>query len=158
MLHKSSLFSYALLMLLTSAFSSQGQIKPVIPSQTKVPTNALLTDKLVPIDKTKLLEARRIIANPQWTFTLTKPEVTAANSTMAFAKNRPGRNFAEELAVIKNQRYSTAEGDLARGASALAVPRVWAAIMENFRQQDGSVAIPSVLHPYMRGTTVIHAK
>jgi hypothetical protein len=89
MLHKRSLFSYAMLMLLTSAFSSQGQIKPVIPSQTKVPTNALLTDKLVPIDKTKLLEARRIIANPQWTFTLTKPEVTAANSTMAFAKNRP---------------------------------------------------------------------
>jgi seryl-tRNA synthetase len=43
-------------------------------------------------------------------------------------------------------------------ASALAVPRVWAAIMENFRQEDGSVAIPSVLHPYMRGTTVIHAK
>jgi seryl-tRNA synthetase len=43
-------------------------------------------------------------------------------------------------------------------ASALAVPRVWAAIMENFRQADGSVAIPSVLHPYMRGTTVIHPK
>jgi seryl-tRNA synthetase len=43
-------------------------------------------------------------------------------------------------------------------ASALAVPRVWAAIMENFRQEDGSVAIPSVLHPYMRGTTVIHPK
>ena len=43
-------------------------------------------------------------------------------------------------------------------ASALAVPRVWAAIMENFRQEDGSVVIPSVLHPYMRGTTVIHPK
>ena len=43
-------------------------------------------------------------------------------------------------------------------ASALAVPRVWAAIMENFRQEDGSVAIPSVLYPYMRGTTVIHPK
>ena len=43
-------------------------------------------------------------------------------------------------------------------ASALAVPRVWAAIMENFRQEDGSVAIPSVLHPYMRSTTVIHPK
>ena len=40
-------------------------------------------------------------------------------------------------------------------ASALAVPRVWAAIMENFRQADGSVAIPAALHPYMRGTTVI---
>jgi seryl-tRNA synthetase len=43
-------------------------------------------------------------------------------------------------------------------ASALAVPRVWAAIMENFRQEDGSVAIPAVLHPYMRGTTVIRTK
>jgi seryl-tRNA synthetase len=43
-------------------------------------------------------------------------------------------------------------------ASALAVPRVWAAIMENFRQKDGSVVIPAVLHPYMRGTTVIHPK
>ena len=43
-------------------------------------------------------------------------------------------------------------------ASALAVPRVWAAIMENFRQEDGSVEIPTVLHPYMRGTTVIHPK
>jgi seryl-tRNA synthetase len=40
-------------------------------------------------------------------------------------------------------------------ASALAVPRVWAAILENFRQPDGSVAIPAALHPYMRGITVI---
>jgi seryl-tRNA synthetase len=39
--------------------------------------------------------------------------------------------------------------------SALAVPRVWAAIVENFRQPDGTVAIPAVLHPYMRGATVI---
>ena len=41
--------------------------------------------------------------------------------------------------------------------SALAVPRVWAAILENFRQADGSVAIPEVLWPYMRGATVIAA-
>jgi seryl-tRNA synthetase len=40
-------------------------------------------------------------------------------------------------------------------ASALAVPRVWAAIVENFRNTDGSVTIPEVLHPYLRGLTVI---
>jgi seryl-tRNA synthetase len=39
--------------------------------------------------------------------------------------------------------------------SALAVPRVWAAIIENYRQADGSVAVPRVLLPYMRGATVI---
>jgi seryl-tRNA synthetase len=42
--------------------------------------------------------------------------------------------------------------------SALAVPRVWAAIIENYRQPDGSVVIPEVLLPYMRGATVIPAK
>jgi seryl-tRNA synthetase len=39
--------------------------------------------------------------------------------------------------------------------SALAVPRVWAAIVENYRQPDGSVAVPEVLHPYMRGAVTI---
>ena len=39
--------------------------------------------------------------------------------------------------------------------SALAVPRVWAAIMENYRQADGSVTVPEVLRKYMRGLEVI---
>ena len=39
--------------------------------------------------------------------------------------------------------------------SALAVPRVWAAIVENCRQADGTVVVPDVLRPYMRGITVI---
>ena len=42
--------------------------------------------------------------------------------------------------------------------SALAVPRVWAAIVENFRQSDGSIRVPDILAPYMRGITVITAK
>jgi seryl-tRNA synthetase len=39
--------------------------------------------------------------------------------------------------------------------SALAVPRVWAAICEVHRQPDGSVRIPAALVPYMRGATQI---
>ena len=39
--------------------------------------------------------------------------------------------------------------------SALAVPRVWAAILETHRQSDGTVAIPEVLRPYMRGIETI---
>ncbi len=41
--------------------------------------------------------------------------------------------------------------------SALAVPRVWAAIIENHRNEDGSITIPEVLHPYMRGLTTIES-
>jgi seryl-tRNA synthetase len=39
--------------------------------------------------------------------------------------------------------------------SALAVPRVWAALVEQGRQPDGSVTLPKVLHPYLRGATGI---
>lgn len=42
--------------------------------------------------------------------------------------------------------------------SALAVPRVWAAICEVHRQPDGSVRIPDVLVPYMRGATEIRPR
>ena len=42
--------------------------------------------------------------------------------------------------------------------SALAVPRVWAAICEVHRQPDGSVRIPAALGPYMRGATQISAR
>ncbi len=42
--------------------------------------------------------------------------------------------------------------------SALAVPRVWAALVEQGRQADGSVALPEVLHPYLRGATSIPAR
>jgi seryl-tRNA synthetase len=42
--------------------------------------------------------------------------------------------------------------------SALAVPRVWAAIVETYHQADGSVAIPEVLWPYCRGHQTIPAR
>ena len=42
--------------------------------------------------------------------------------------------------------------------SALAVPRVLAAILENYRLPDGSVAVPDVLLPYMRGMRAIGPK
>jgi seryl-tRNA synthetase len=41
--------------------------------------------------------------------------------------------------------------------SALAVPRVWAAIIETYRNADGSVTVPEVLRPYMRGLEQIES-
>ena len=39
--------------------------------------------------------------------------------------------------------------------SALAVPRIWAALVETLRQPDGSIKLPAKLHPYFRGQTSI---
>ena len=41
--------------------------------------------------------------------------------------------------------------------SALAVPRVWAAIVETHRTEAGTVRVPEPLLPYMRGITEIGA-
>ena len=39
--------------------------------------------------------------------------------------------------------------------SALAWARIWAALVETGRQADGSVVLPEVLAPYLRGQVVI---
>ena len=41
--------------------------------------------------------------------------------------------------------------------SGLAVGRTLVAILENYQQEDGSVAVPAVLQPYMGGLEVIAA-
>ena len=71
--------------------------------------------------------------------------------------------FSDYQARRGNIRYRPAEGKGTEmvhtlNGSALAVPRVWAAIVETYRQPDGSVAIPEALHPYTRGATVIRPK
>ena len=42
--------------------------------------------------------------------------------------------------------------------SALAVGRTLIAVMENYQQEDGSIAVPAVLQPYMGGLTRIGAR
>jgi seryl-tRNA synthetase len=59
------------------------------------------------------------------------------------------RPHAEAGAKPANETVHTLNG------SALAVPRVWAAIVETYRNPDGSVTVPDVLHPYLRGATII---
>ena len=39
--------------------------------------------------------------------------------------------------------------------SGLALPRTIVAIMENYQNKDGTITIPEVLRPYMRGQEVI---
>jgi seryl-tRNA synthetase len=68
--------------------------------------------------------------------------------------------FSDYQARRANIRYRPAEkgGTLVvhtLNGSALAVPRVWAAVVETHRQPDGSVAVPEALWPYFRGARVI---
>jgi seryl-tRNA synthetase len=66
-------------------------------------------------------------------------------------------DYQARRADIRFKRSGTKGTEIANtlNGSALAVPRVWAAILENHRNEDGTVNIPAALHPYMRGATVI---
>jgi seryl-tRNA synthetase len=71
--------------------------------------------------------------------------------------------FSDYQARRANIRYRPSGGGQTimchtLNGSALAVPRVWAAVVETGRQPDGSVELPAVLYPYLRGATGIAAR
>jgi seryl-tRNA synthetase len=69
-------------------------------------------------------------------------------------------NFEDYQARRANIRYRPGPEERPRfvhtlNGSGLAVGRTWAAVLENFQQEDGSVVIPGVLRAYMGGLEVI---
>jgi seryl-tRNA synthetase len=66
--------------------------------------------------------------------------------------------FTDYQARRANIRYRAESGTAfvhTLNGSALAVPRVLAALLEHYRNADGSVSVPEVLIPYCRGVTKI---
>jgi len=67
-------------------------------------------------------------------------------------------NFESFQARRANIRYRTPDGPQfvhTLNGSGLAVGRTVVAILENYQREDGSVEIPEVLRPYMKGATEI---
>ncbi|HUS70968.1 MAG TPA: serine--tRNA ligase [Anaerolineae bacterium] len=69
-------------------------------------------------------------------------------------------NFGDFQARRASIRYRLEQGEKPRlvhtlNGSGLALPRVMIAVLENYQQSDGSIAIPRVLQPYMDGLEVI---
>ena len=69
-------------------------------------------------------------------------------------------NFGDFQARRASIRYRPEQGEKPRlvhtlNGSGLALPRVMIAVLENYQQSDGSIAIPRVLQPYMGGLEVI---
>jgi len=70
--------------------------------------------------------------------------------------------FTDYQARRANVRYRPTSGSGTSfvhtlNGSALAVPRVWAAVVETYRRRDGGVEVPEALRPYMRGLELIPA-
>lgn len=85
----------------------------------------------------------------------------------------PGQNAYREISSVStcgayqarrmNARYKPAEGGKPEfvhtlNGSGLAVGRALIAVLENGQEEDGSVTLPAVLHPYLRGKTRITAE
>lgn len=70
--------------------------------------------------------------------------------------------FRDFQARRANVRYRTGDGATAFvhtvNGSALAWPRIWAALVETHRQPDGSVVLPAVLAPYLGGDATIRPR
>jgi seryl-tRNA synthetase len=82
----------------------------------------------------------------------------------------PGQNCYREISSCSNctefqarrmtMRYKPADGGKPRlvhtlNGSGIAVGRTWIALLENYQQADGSIAVPQALQPYMDGLACI---
>jgi seryl-tRNA synthetase len=71
-------------------------------------------------------------------------------------------NMTDYQARRANIRFRDESGKIGfvhtLNGSALAVGRAFAAILENFQQEDGSVQLPEALHPYMGGLKALRAQ
>ncbi|GGY07195.1 serine--tRNA ligase [Paludibacterium paludis] len=74
-------------------------------------------------------------------------EISSCSNCGDFQARRMMTRFKDENG--KNQYVHTLNG------SGLAVGRTLVAVLENYQNADGSVTIPTVLHPYFGGRTVI---
>ena len=104
--------------------------------------------------------------------------VTLCTGDMGFASQKtydievwlPGQGAYREISSCSvcgefqarrmSARYRTTEGRAVRhphtlNGSGVAVGRALIAVMENYQQQDGSIAVPDVLQPYMGGRKTI---
>lgn len=76
-------------------------------------------------------------------------EISSCSNCTDFQARRASIKYRDQD-EFKGSRYvHTLNG------SGLAVGRTFAALIENYQQEDGSVVIPEVLRPYMRGLEVI---
>ena len=78
-------------------------------------------------------------------------EISSCSNTEAFQARRANIKFRKE-GKGKPEFVHTLNG------SGVAVGRALVSILENYQQRDGSVVIPDVLRPYMRGLEVIEPR
>lgn len=74
-------------------------------------------------------------------------EISSCSNCEDFQARRMMLRFKDENG--KNQYVHTLNG------SGLAIDRLWAAVVENYQQKDGSIKIPEPLQKYMNGLKVI---
>jgi seryl-tRNA synthetase len=72
-------------------------------------------------------------------------EISSCSNFESFQARRANIRYKPAGPKAKNEFVHTLNG------SGLAVGRTWLAILENYQQADGSVAIPAALKPYMGG-------
>ena len=72
-------------------------------------------------------------------------EISSCSNFEAFQARRANIRFRPAGSKAKTEFVHTING------SGLAVGRTWLAILENYQQADGSVAVPEALRPYMGG-------
>ena len=139
-------------------------VKFTLPEQSYDELESLTADAEDILDRLRLPYRRVVLATGDLGFSSAKTydlevwlpgmnefkEISSCSNFEAFQARRAGIRYRDPAAKKgKSRLVHTLNG------SGLAIGRTWVAIVENYQQQDGSIAIPEVLRDYLNAERIL---
>jgi seryl-tRNA synthetase len=143
-------------------FNKVELVKFVVPETSQQELETLLADAEAVVQGLKLPYRIRLLCTGSVGFHSSKTydiETYAAgmDQWLEVSSCSDFKEFQARRAMIKFRREPHLKSEFVHtlNGSGIALPRTMASILENYQNKDGTVTVPEVLRPYMKGTEVI---
>ena len=143
-------------------FNKVEMVKFVLPETSLAELETLLTDAEAVLQGLKLPYRVKLLCTGDTGFHSSKTyDIEAyapgADQWLEVSSCSDFKEFQARRAMIKFRREPHLKSEFVHtlNGSGIALPRTMVAVLENYQNMDGTVTVPEVLRPYMKGTETI---
>ena len=143
-------------------FNKVELVKFVLPETSLAELESLLTDAEAVVQGLKIPHRVRLLTTGDTGFHSSKTydietHAPGMEQWLEVSSCSNFKDFQARRAMIKFRREPHLKSEFVHtlNGSGIALPRTMISVLENFQNRDGSVTIPEVLRPYMKGLEII---
>lgn len=143
-------------------FNKVELVKFVLPESSQAELETLLADAEAVVQGLRLPYRIRLLCTGSLGFHSSKTYDIEAHALgmdqwLEVSSCSDFKDFQARRAMIKFRREPHLKSEFVHtlNGSGIALPRTMVSVLENYQNKDGSVMVPEVLRPYMKGTEVI---